>query len=100
MAVNILVVITYRKLPELSCEAFAAGVVDTTYAPTFASPVTEGLDVLIKSVVVGLNGATLTHGHVVWWIEGTCADIADGAGLFPFTINEIFRTQGVAVVFY
>ena len=98
VAVDVLVVVTHGELAELARKALAAGIVDSAHAPAFASPVTERLHVLVKFVVVGIDGAAFTHGHVVRRIEGARADIADGTGLFPFAVNQVFGAERVAVV--
>ncbi len=91
-------VIANRELPELLGEAASAGIVNAAHAPAVTSPVAERVDNSVKQRIVGVYRAPLTHCHMMWRIERTCAEVAYSARLADFAGNLVGRAERVAVV--
>ena len=82
-------VIATRKLTVLTVNAESEEVHMSGRADTVAAPVTEGTDYLVEQRVVGVNSATLAHGHVVRRIEAGGSDIAYGSGEFLLSVDGV-----------
>ena len=69
-------VVTERKLPELSVKALAAGVVAAGWAPAVAPPVAKRFNEAFQGGVVRIDGSALAHGNVVGRVEAGGAQVS------------------------
>ena len=89
MRVDVLVVVAMRQFAEALIEALAAGVVFAGLTVAVSAPVSDGLRDRREKVVIRVDGASLSHGHMVGRIEGAGGDVTKGPGEFGLR----FRTS-------
>ena len=76
----------------------AAEVILAGRADAVTAPVTVGQNQTVQLRIIGINTATLAHGHMVRRIEAGSANIAPSASKASLTVNGILGAQRIAVV--
>jgi len=100
MRIDILMIITKREFTKLLAEAVAAGVVLARGAPAVAPPVAVRFNQALKQRIIGVDGPSFSHGHVMGRIKTGGADMADSASIFPYAVLLITGAKCIAVVLY
>ena len=96
MAVGVLVVVTSRQFTKLPTEAFVAGVINTTGAPTIAAPIAKALGHDLELLIAHyIYGPALSHGEVVRRIKALSADITPSAGPADHPIGAFIEAGAV-----
>lgn len=96
--VNVFVVVAFRQFAVLAVEAMAAVVILTGGADAVTAPVTHRAGNLVEQRITRVDGAALSHRHVMRRIEAGRTEVTDTAREFLLAINRVEGAQRVTVI--
>ena len=94
MAVNILMVITYRQCPELLDKPLAAGIITAASTLAISAPVAQGTGDPRQIIIACRNGSTFAESDMVRGIKGERGQMSECSRQTPF----VGGTQCVTII--